>query len=399
MATMEKKHLTYACRTIRPNGGVDITVSQLRKEAREVSMSGFLAADPADAVACYRRAERRGHEATERKTAMQNWLRQEEIARQQAETKMLNRSLGIRIHKFQDEWAEKRSEMEETCKHLLDSVQESAEAARLHLERQLERERVPKVKYRPMTRDGIYHAKILSEAGMFDQVITLHNRLQDGKKKEEEDWEKATLLRQTKRREELERKLEEEIDNMEEKVARIRGAFEKKMVKAKDEVMQNCKNLTLDMEAAFKREWFARPEVATSAKKSRKSRIKTCATFMGSITQERAIGGKHDLPSVSRLHFEDQETEGTSRDLPIVRRLDVTDYSPRSKSSPRSALSLPNIRSPGSILNGSLNSPGSRARSPGSGTIKPMVTDTMASLADTSLESEDGATEHPIKEI
>eukprot|EP00961_Rhodomonas_salina_P180251 2432868-Rhodomonas_salina.2 len=112
MATMEKKHLTYACRTIRPNGGVDITVSQLRKEAREVSMSGFLAADPADAVACYRRAERRGHEATERKTAMQNWLRQEEIARQQAETKMLNRSLGIRIHKFQDEWAEKRSEME-----------------------------------------------------------------------------------------------------------------------------------------------------------------------------------------------------------------------------------------------------------------------------------------------
>lgn len=66
--------------------------------------------------------------------------------------------------------------------------------------------------------------------------------------------------------------------------------------------------------------------------------------------QERAIGGKHDLPSVSRLHFEDQETEGTSRDLPIVRRLDVTDYSPRSKSSPRSALSLPNIRSPGTQI-------------------------------------------------
>eukprot|EP00961_Rhodomonas_salina_P180252 2432868-Rhodomonas_salina.3 len=133
--------------------------------------------------------------------------------------------------------------------------------ARLHLERQLERERVPKVKYRPMTRDGIYHAKILSEVApalatfacafpyqrrvcykqarslccatysrlrthvgyatithtlamripgtdigraaarrMMPETDVVACRSQDGKKKEEEDWEKATLLRQTKRR-------------------------------------------------------------------------------------------------------------------------------------------------------------------------------------------------------
>jgi len=48
---------------------------------------------------------------------------------------------------------------------------------------------------------------------------------------------------------------------MEEKVAGIKSTFEKQHKKAKDILMQRCKNLTADLDAAFKREWHQTPEV------------------------------------------------------------------------------------------------------------------------------------------
>ena len=50
----------------------------------------------------------------------------------------------------------------------------------------------------------------------------------------------------------------------EERVSGLRAALEKEHTIAKDILMQRCKNLTHDMDAAFKREWFqANPNPST----------------------------------------------------------------------------------------------------------------------------------------
>lgn len=77
-----------------------------------------------------------------------------------------------------------------------------------------------------------------------------------------------------------------------------------------------------DVERSFKREWFARPEVALSAKHSNKSRNQTSMTFLGSLLVDRLAGGKYDLPSLSQLHFGGDEVTGTRSDLAIAQKMD-----------------------------------------------------------------------------
>jgi len=354
-------------------------------------MNGFRASDPTEAVSWYKRAERKALEAVDRKSTMAAWIKQEEMARQQAESKLLNRSLSIKLQKFQAEWAEKKTTMEKSCDVLIATNAERADAERIHLEHQLEREKIPKVKYRPKTRDGLVHAMILSKCEKFDQVVTIHNRLQGGKKQEEDDWAKEMVAKQAARRTELEEKLAREEHILQERVLRIRGAFEKRMAKAKDEVMQNCKNLKLDMEAAFKREWFSRPEVAVSAKKSRKSRVTSSATFMGSIMHTRALGGKHDLPSVSRTHFDEEEhteLDGSLRDSHIVRRLDVSDLSPP----PPTHRSLPLLSTPTSLPGVSPRFTRKAPRGKSSARLPPVSPEAPSEVSDASITADIQAT-------
>mmetsp|Transcript_18254 Transcript_18254/g.41498 ORF Transcript_18254/g.41498 Transcript_18254/m.41498 type:complete len:141 (+) Transcript_18254:957-1379(+) len=88
--------------------------------------------------------------------------------------------------------------------------------------------------------------------------------------------------------------------------------------------MQNLKNLSTDMERAFAREWVARPELSISAKVSYKSRNTTAATFRGSLLQEKALGGqKYDIPSLTKLHFDDDELTGTIEDAKAIFKYDV----------------------------------------------------------------------------
>jgi uncharacterized membrane protein YgcG len=254
-----------------------------------------------------------------------NWLRNEENARQETERKMLNRSLLIFQDEFKEEWKHKKKLMDEHCERLLSTVRERAEAQRHHLSKQYEVERIPPVKYTSNTRDIIKQGKKLAAAECYEDVILLHNRLASGKKLEEQQWIDNIRQRQAAGRQLLEEKIAQEQKSMEEKVAGIRSAFEKQHVKAKDILMQRCKNLTVDMDAAFKREWVQRPEVAISAKLSNKSRIHTSATFRGSLLQQKTLGGSIDLPSVCQLQFGEGELTGTAADYHAVHAFDIYD--------------------------------------------------------------------------
>jgi hypothetical protein len=252
-----------------------------------------------------------------------SWLRNEENARQETERKMLNRSLLIFQDEFKEEWKHKKKLMDEHCERLLSTVRERAAAQRHHLSQQYEMERIPPVKYTSNTRDIIKQGKKLAAAECYEDVILLHNRLASGKKLEEQQWIDNIRQRQAAGRQLLEEKIAQEQTSMEEKVAGIRSHFEKQQVKAKDILMQRCRNLTVDMDAAFKREWVQRPEVAISAKLSNRSRIHASATFRGSLLQQKTLGGAIDLPSVCELQFGKEELTGTAADYHAVHAFDI----------------------------------------------------------------------------
>jgi hypothetical protein len=293
------------------------------QDAKAESRLGFTFADPHDAVHSYRKAEHMQKEATRRSEKHAAWLRNEESARQDTERKMLNRSLSVILDDFKEEWKQKKKVMEAQCEKLWESSRERAEAQKIHLEKKYEMERIPPVKYSTVTRDLIKQGKKLADAEYFEDVIVIHNRLDAGKRKEEEQWVQNIKDRQATGRAHLEEKLAQEAASTEERVSGLRAAYEKQHALAKDVLMQRCKNLTHDMDAAFKREWFQTPEVAKSAKYSNKSRIHRSATFYGSLLQDKMLGGSLDIPSVCGMQFGDEELTGTKADYDAVHAWDV----------------------------------------------------------------------------
>ncbi|EKX39106.1 hypothetical protein GUITHDRAFT_114767 [Guillardia theta CCMP2712] len=275
----------------------------IRKEAHASSVKGFETEGSREAVRFYMNAEKKALEATEREKKMMEILRADEKSRQESETKMLNRSLGIKMQEFEEEWLHKRKEMETHCASLLEAVNEKAEAQRHHFEEHVAAERIPPVKFSPLIRDMIKQGKKLAQAEMYNDVLLLHKRVEAGKMQEEESWKKSILDKQEVRRKQLEQKIAQEKRNVDEKITGIRSTFEKSYVNAKDVLMQNLKNLSTDMERAFAREWVARPELAISAK---------------------ALGGqKYDIPSLTKLHFDDDELTGTADDARAIYKYDV----------------------------------------------------------------------------
>ena len=158
------------------------------QEALASSKLGFTLKDSHDAVHCYRNAEKMQREAARRSEKHSNWLHNEETLRQETERRMLNRSLSVQLDEFKDEWKHKKTLMDEHCERLMDTVRERAEAQRHNLEKKYEMERIPPVKYTSNTRDIIKQGKKLAAAECYDDVILLHNRLDAGKRREEEQW-------------------------------------------------------------------------------------------------------------------------------------------------------------------------------------------------------------------
>jgi phage gpG-like protein len=343
---MEKKHLTYSRRALRQFGGVDPSIRALEKDALATSKLGFTIKDSHAAATCYRDAQKMQKEASKRAGKHSTWLRNLESSRQDTERTMLNRSLSICMEEFDQEWKHKKVIMEAHCEHLLATVRERAEAQRHYLEKKYEVERILPVKYSSATRDAIKQGVKLAAGECYDEVIRLHSKLDAAQKQEEELWLKKNEERQEAGRRKLEALLQQEWTTIEEKVSGIRSAFVLQHHKAKDVLLQRCKNLTQDMNSAFSREWHARPEVAISAKVSNKSRIHVCSTFAGSLLQQQKIGSAFDLPSVCCIHFGDAELVGTSKDYAAVHEFDVSE-GPKSPPRPhfpaRKALAKPSV--------------------------------------------------------
>ena len=118
----------------------------------------------------FRKAEIIELKAKERQSAMAQWLKDEERNRQETELKMLKRALSVRIQNFQDEWAEKRREMEEEVARKLAEAHESCESEKMQLEHRLSRQRLKPVKYSPEVRDRLIQTTKLCAAHEFQQA-------------------------------------------------------------------------------------------------------------------------------------------------------------------------------------------------------------------------------------
>ena len=175
----------------------------------------------------------------------------------------------------------------------------------------------------PTDRCLMVQGKKLADAQCYEDVMVIHRKMEAVKQQEEEQWLIDARERQERGRQQLEVALAREQVAAHEKIASLQSKYEKARAKAKDVVMQRCKNLTHDMDAAFRREWLARPEVAVSAKISNPSRTKTSATFLGSLTQDKRLGDAIDLPSICQAHFGEAELTGTLKDWDAVHAHDI----------------------------------------------------------------------------
>eukprot|EP00285_Hemiselmis_virescens_P000729 CAMPEP_0173416308 /NCGR_PEP_ID=MMETSP1356-20130122/85321_1 /TAXON_ID=77927 ORGANISM="Hemiselmis virescens, Strain PCC157" /NCGR_SAMPLE_ID=MMETSP1356 /ASSEMBLY_ACC=CAM_ASM_000847 /LENGTH=344 /DNA_ID=CAMNT_0014378615 /DNA_START=17 /DNA_END=1052 /DNA_ORIENTATION=- len=319
---MEKRFLTYRARTLRPHGGVDPTVSQLKKDAMENTVLGFTLEDGDAAGRLYNYSKHSSEEAELRTRKQKEWLVKEEKQRQQEERSMLKRSLGLRVKGFEGSVKTEHAVTEQHCEKKLKDAQEKAEAERQILERKLERERVLPVKFSPGVRDEIECGKKFAKAQKYDLINKMHKKLEKEKSEEREAWFQELQKRKEIAKRNLEARLQKDIEAVEEKVAVIKNTFDKRVHKQRNQLQLNCGNLLTDVERAFKREWNARPEVAVSAKYSNKSRNSTSMTFLGSLLVDRQVGGKYDLPSLSQVHFEGEALSGTKKDQDVTEKMD-----------------------------------------------------------------------------
>jgi len=261
-------------------------------------------------------------EAAERKRKQHEWLVSEENSRQQEERRLLNKLLNIRNKKNSEEAHARRGETEEDCARRLEALQERSEALRQNLERRLQRERPIIVKFSTDVRDRVQYGKKLATAQRFDMISKMHKKLEMDKRHEAELWEQKLYREKDYKRAMLDEQLARELKHVEEKVAGIQDNLEKKLEKQKSLLAHRCRNLSSDMEGAFTREWHARPEVKISAKHSKKNANTSSATFLGSLLQDRAEGGKYDLPSLSRTHYNGEHLTGTKQDLAATQKYD-----------------------------------------------------------------------------